>query len=150
MKLTTITILALILTACATPGQWGNYADATPAHSAQMAEDAFKQLTFLYPPAKSHLSVEQPVNDPFGTLLIQKLRKAGYGVAEQPPLSSSISRKPTTATAVPPGLSFNYVVDRISFDHYRVSFNVGGQALGRLYQVHGADLAPAGLWAKQE
>jgi hypothetical protein len=148
MKSTIITLLAFILTACATSGQWGNYADATPAHTAQMAADAFKELSFLYPPAKTHLSVQQPINDPFGILLVQKLRKAGYGVAEQSPISSK-SRKPTAAPAAS-GLPFNYVVDRINFDHYRVSFNVGGQALNRLYQIHGADLAPAGLWAKQE
>lgn len=150
MRFITIILAALVLSACATPGPWGNYADARPGYNAQMAEDAYKQLVAVYPPAKTHLSIEQPVDDPFGIVLVQKLRKAGYGVAETKVSSFKGFRSSKAAAPVPAGQPFHYVVDRIGTAGYRVSLRVGGQALNRVYQTHGNELAPAGFWAMQE
>jgi hypothetical protein len=164
MRAIIITILALLVSACATPGPWGNYADARPGYNAQMAEDAYKQLAADYPPAKTHLSIDQPVDDPFGILLIGKLRRAGYAVAEtKAPMSKGSRNRENVVVAtdthatvvgtsgpITAGQPFHYVVDRIGGTGYRVSLRIGGQALHRIYQASGNELAPAGYWAKQE
>jgi type IV secretion system protein TrbH len=155
MRVIIIMSAALLVSACASPGPWGNYADARPGYNAQMAEDAYKQLAAVYPPAKTHLTIDHPVDDPFGILLIGKLRRAGYAVEESKPATSKGSKghgsnAPNQAAPTVAGLPFHYVVDRIASTGYRVSLRVGGQALNRVYQSSGSELAPAGYWAKQE
>ena len=147
MRYAILLILAILLSACATPGPWGNYASARPSQNTRMAEDSFNQLKSLYPPAKTRLTIDQPVDDPFGMVLVDRLRKAGYGVAETRP---SKTKKGTDIRASVTGIPFHYVVDHIAGAGYRVSLRVGTEMLSRVYQASGNDLIPAGYWAKQQ
>ncbi len=138
--------LALSATGCATtsgPFQYGNYLKDQPVSvDKQIASDALKQLADLYPPAKTRFALKQPTPDVFGSELVSGLREAGYALQEY---SSKAQPNPDS------GLSLRYVLDQAKDDHlYRLTIQVGDQAINRPYRQENGTVVPAGYWAHKE
>jgi hypothetical protein len=145
-----ILILALAATGCATtsePSQYGNYLKDQPISiDQQIANDALKQLSMLYPPAKTRFVLKQPTPDVFGSELVNGLREAGYALQEysQKPQPKPDSRPET-------GLPLMYVLDQAKDDHlYRLTIQIGDQAINRPYRQENGTVVPAGYWARKE
>lgn len=141
-------VVTLLVGGCATgPGPRGFYANTlTSNHTAKLAEDAAKQMTALYPPASTYLSIKQPTQDPFGTALVGLLRGNGYALAEVPTARNQQARAAVMATA---GVDFGYVVDMVGVDQCRVSLTVGNEAINRLYLVSTNGLSAIGYWVRR-
>ena len=142
--------LAQSLAGCATRGPYGNFAAARPVDDRRMAEDTAKQLATLFPPAKTHLKLSQPADDAYGSALVEHLRKAGYAVSVGP--EKTLLSRLTEREGGPsePGTDLHYVVDRFGEGSYRVSVQVGGQTLSRMYLSTNQRLAAAAYWARKE
>lgn len=142
--------LAQSLAGCATKGPYGNFAAARPVDDRRMAEDTAKQLATLFPPAKTHLKLSQPADDAYGSALVEQLRKAGYAVSVGP--EKTLLSRLTEREGGPsePGTDLHYVVDRFGEGSYRVSVQVGGQTLSRMYLSTNQRLAAAAYWARKE
>jgi hypothetical protein len=140
--------VALLMGGCATsPSPRGFYANAlTTAHTAKLAEDAARQMTALYPPASTYLSLKQPTGDPFGTALIGLLRGKGYALAEVPTAQNQQARAAVMATA---GVDFGYVVDMVGVDNCRVTLTVGNETVSRIYLVSNNGLSAIGYWVRK-
>ena len=78
-------LLALVLAGCATSPPYGHFAASPVAVNQTIAADAVKQLTSLYPPAKTRLELQQPTPDAFGMALVEGLRERGYALLELDP-----------------------------------------------------------------
>ena len=124
--------LPLLLGACA---HRGNLAHAPAAFDGQMAKDTAKAMRVVWPPQQTTLKTETTRPDPFFDVLIESLRADGYAVA------------PTGSKT---GSELRYVVDRIDDQHYRVSVQLDGRGIHRLYQAAQGRLTPAGAWSRQD
>ena len=140
--------VALLVGGCATgPSPRGFYANTlTPTHTAKLAEDAAKQMTVLYPPASTYLSLKQPLQDPFGVALIGLLRGKGYALAEVPTARTQQARAAVLATA---GADFGSVVDMVGVDKCRVTLTVGNETISRIYLVSNNGLSAIGYWVRR-
>jgi hypothetical protein len=149
--------LALVLAGCATPAPYGNFVPSGTGDPQKLAGDAVKQLTTLWPPAKTRLELKQATPDAFGAALVKGLRASGYALLEfnpektQAPASDSPApaRPPTaTATLAQP---LRYVLDPVGGTAlYRLTLRVGTQSLTRPYLERNGTLVPAGYWVRQE
>ncbi len=140
-----VLILVLAATGCATtsgPTQYGNYLKDQPISvDQQIANDALKQLAMLYPPAKTHLTLKQPTPDVFGSELVKGLREAGYALQEYSPKADTVDA----------GLPLMYVLDQAKEDRlYRLTIQIGNQAINRPYRQEQGTVTPAGYWARKE
>ena len=124
--------LPLLLGACA---HHGNLAHAPAEFDGQMARDTAQAMRVVWPPQQTTLKTEPTRTDPFLNVLIQTLRADGYAVG---PASSKT------------GSELRYVVDRIDDQHYRVSVQLDGHSIHRLYQSARGRLTPAGAWSRQD
>ena len=150
-----VVLAALVLGACATtgPAPYGNYLAAAPVDQQKLAGDAVKQLTVLWPPAKTRLALQQPTPDAFGTALVKALRESGYALAEFNPdaakMKSSETPAPTTTVGQP--LPLRYVLDQAGPPNlYRLTLAVGSQSITRPYLERNGTLVPAGSWVRKE
>ena len=125
-------LLPLFLGACA---HHGNLAKAPAAFDGQMAKDTAKAMRVVWPPQQTTLKTETTHPDPFLNVLIETLRADGYAVA---PVGSKT------------GSELHYVVDRLDAYHYRVSVQLDGHSIHRLYQAAQGRLTPAGAWSRQD
>lgn len=140
-----VLILVLAATGCATtsgPTQYGNYLKDQPISvDQQIANDALKQLAMLYPPAKTHFTLKQPTPDVFGSELVKGLREAGYALQEYSPQADTVDT----------GLPLMYVLDQAKEDRlYRLTIQIGNQAINRPYRQEQGTVTPAGHWARKE
>ncbi len=138
-------IVLLFLAGCATT-QYGNYIeDTSSSHNAIIATDAAYQLTQLYPPASTTFSLRHPATDPFGSVLLERLRNDGYAVKEY------IKTNPLEqdAPAQYDGAALAYVLDQSS-NVYRLSLTIDGHILTRAYRYDDKQLAPGGAWVFKE
>lgn len=136
-------IAALLLTtlnACTSP--YGNYAALPNATNAQLADETAHEMTVLYPPATTHLSLSQPVNDAYGMELVKQLREAGYAVQDDD--------KETLPAADTELLPISYTVDGISNGLYRITLRANSQVLSRVYSATNDGFVPAGSWTRKE
>ncbi len=155
MRLRSITVTFLAaLTACGSAVQtdtgYGSFVHAAPAtHETRLAEDAARQLTLLYPPASTRLTLAHATQDPFGALLMEKLRGQGYALKEV--AASADASLNETATTSNDGVSFSYVLDTVAAPRlYRVTLNVGRQSISRAYIAQNDLIHPAGAWVRKE
>ena len=148
------TLLCMIgLVGCAAaPSPYGNFSVATPAGvDRTVVEDTVRQLTTVYPPARTRFALQQTTSDAFGQRLMASLRAKGYELQES--AQESPKERPlraedaavTTATAVP----LRYVFDRAG-DLYRLTLVMGTQSLTRAYLAQNGTAHPAGAWARKE
>ena len=150
MRATLLAVLvALALAGCATPAPYGNYLNTASVDSQKLAADAVKQLTVLWPPARTRLALQQATRDAFGAALVKALRESGYALAE---FSSDAAREKTDAA---PGagqaLPLRYVLDQAGPSNlYRLTLAVGTQSITRAYQERNGALVPAGYWVRRE
>ena len=142
--------LALSLAGCAAKGPYGNFAGALPMDDHRMADDTAQQLTALFPPASTRLKLDQPASDAYGSALVEKLRKAGYAIAVRHEIPPIVGQSALKAWQAVPGTELHYVVDQLGAGNYRVSVQVGGQTLSRMYLAENNRLAAAGYWARKE
>jgi hypothetical protein len=143
-KLAVSTVFALSLVSCAT-SPTGNYLQKTAADQQRLAGDAVKQLSTLWPPAKTELSMQQDTPDAFGTALVKGLRESGYSLMEYNPKAAK-KKAPAGAT-----LPLRYVLDQAGNSGlYRLTLTIGTQTITRPYFVDGGAFVPAGYWARKE
>ena len=142
-----LVLVSLGFTGCAKNyGNFINVEASPPGVSEALAEEAAKQISTLYPPAKTHIKFDHPTPDKFGTWLLSTLRSEGYAVVEQ---NASSQAQETNANSYQ-NLSLRYVVDASDKNLYRVMIFLDGQTLARAYTVKDNTLAPAGAWVRKE
>lgn len=145
MMIRTLAWLALVLAGCTTNPPYGHFAASPAAVDEALAADAIKQLTALYPPAKTRLTLAQPTPDPFGRALVKGLRQQGYALLELNP------KRAKPSGSAESGLKLAYVLDDTgSLSLYRLTLRVGTQSLTRAYRAAGGTGVAAGAWARQE
>jgi hypothetical protein len=138
-------LLALLVAGCATHPPYGHFAASPAAVDEVMAADAVKQLTALYPPAKTRLTLAQPTPDLFGRALVKGLRQQGYALRELAPQGAK------TAPHAESGLALAYVLDDTeSLSLYRLTLHIGSQALSRGYRLENGTGVPASAWTRRE
>ncbi len=147
MKTSGLILVLALFAGCATQGPRGYYAASpSPASSAKVADDSVGQLLALYPPASTYLVLKQPTNDPYGTVLLGKLRSKGYAVMEMPTTGSNSGKAAVMATV---GTDFGYVLDQAGTGRYRVTLNVGTQSISRIYVETNGRLDAVSFWVKR-
>lgn len=155
-RLMTCLLICASLAGCAgnRPSSYGNFTTTMPQEaSTRLVADSLKQLSSLYPPARTQLNVQQTAADAFGAGLVGALRAKGYAVLEFEPVPESSFWR----TSVPPapasttGVSLHYVVDQPgSTDLYRLALKVGDRTLTRAYRAQNNTALPAGAWLRKE
>jgi type IV secretion system protein TrbH len=133
-------VVILWLGACASSQapKFGNFAHATSATEAAMAEDAARLLVELYPPATTALHLQHRMSDPFGRTLVSLLRDAGYSVSEH------------GVPSPPNALPVHYVIAPVSRTLLlQLSVRVGTTSLSRAYQAFPRTARAAGTWNHQ-
>lgn len=144
MRQVFIVVLALVMSGCATMGNYGSFLpEDQKVVEVKIADDAVKQLIELYPPAKSRFNMKHEAKGVFGITLVRKLRDAGYAVEE--------FTKSEAAVAAGDGLALGYILDVAGApDFYRLTMMVGDQSISRPYMRQGTEVLPAGYWARKE
>ena len=113
----------------------GNLAEVPMPQAERLAQDTAAAMRVVWPISSTRLAVKEPEGEPFLSVLVAELRKAGYAI------------EPATPGA--PG-ALIYVVDRPDPTHYRVRIQVGERSLQRLYGTQGGGLQPASAWTRQD
>ncbi len=131
-KAVPIVALPLLLCACA---HHGNLAQAPAAFDGQMAQDTARAMRVVWPPQQMLLKLESGTQNPFLHVLADQLRLEGYALA---PAGNKT------------GSDLRYVLDRLDDSHYRVSVQIEGRSLHRLYQASRGQLTPASAWSRQD
>ena len=123
----------------------GNYLGHSIADE-QLSNDSLAALVRLYPPASTKLVIGKtpPADDMYGTLLLEKMRGAGYAISD-----GILDR--AKDYVIPEKERLVYVVDFIksespTSDNIRVSLLVGKDVLNRAYHLNGSVVVPAGGW----
>ena len=98
------------------------------------------------PRPATYLVLKQPTNDPYGTVLLGKLRSKGYAVMEMPTTGSNSGKAAVMATV---GTDFGYVLDQAGTGRYRVTLNVGTQSISRIYVETNGRLDAVSFWVKR-
>jgi hypothetical protein len=144
MKHVFIAMLAVVMSGCATMGNYGNFLPEEHRDvEAKIAEDAVKQLVVLYPPARSRIHLQHEAKGTFGLTFVEELRKEGYAVKEYG------NSKEQAGTGM--GLALGYILDVAGApDLYRLIMVVGDQSISRPYMRQGTTVVPAGYWALKE
>lgn len=127
-----IIALPILLSACA---HRGNLAQAPAAFDGQMAEDTARAMRVVWQPQQTLLKLESGAQNPFLHVLADQLRLEGYALA---------------AANSKTGSELRYVLDRLDDSHYRVSVQIEGRSLHRLYQASHGQLTPASAWSRQD
>lgn len=160
-------IILLLLGGCVTTQPYGSFIqNPSPAfsqYSKVMADDVANQIGRLYPAATTQLDLRHNANDPFGQVLIDKLRSDGFAVLENtspansflaaiqsPEDSENTSNTPINVEDIKNhGLAFGYIIDQ-SGDLYHVSILIEDQQLTRAFIAQSGLIQPAGLWVRKE
>ncbi|MES2264566.1 MAG: conjugal transfer protein TrbH [Pseudomonadota bacterium] len=153
------------LAGCATTNSDNTYGNFIPQplalYDRELAEDAVKRLSAVYPPAITRFDLNQATPDIFGKALVESLRNKGYALLELSPSTTS-SKIGSTDNAAPnpgenlagqpgKGISITYVLDMpINPGWYRVTLFVGQQSFTRAYLAQDGSLHPAGAWVRKE
>jgi hypothetical protein len=134
-------LAALSLAGCAT-SPYGNHLHSVSVDQQKLADDAVKQLTTLWPPAKTRFELKQATPDVFGNALVQNLRERGYAVMEFSP----------NTTAVTTQLPLRYVLSKIKSESgnlYHLTLLVGTESITRPYLEQNGIVVP-GYWTHKE
>lgn len=121
----------------------GFHAPLSDALAAQLAADAYGQITAHYPPAQTVLLLPQETTDPFGIALADQLRTAGYGVQQ----GSQVT--PVVTATVPNAKPLTYLVAAMSQSEYRVTVMVDSTQFNRAYVSLPDGLHAASLWTQR-
>jgi len=114
----------------------------------ELAGDAVKQLTVLYPPAKTRLEMKQVTSDPFGIALVNTLREHGYAIKE---FNTEEAESQTFKASTPPALPLHYILDQADDSNLVfITLLVGTQSITRPYRIQNGLLTPAGDWVRKE
>src|SRR5688572_17107172 len=94
-----LALLQFSLSGCATPALYGNFLHPSATLDQQrLAGEAVKQLSALYPPAKTRLELQQDTPDVFGATLVKALREQGYALVEFAPELAKAQVSATTTS----------------------------------------------------
>lgn len=151
----TLTV-TLFLVGCAMKGPYGNFVENQQGIDQQkIANDTVRQLSVLYPPAKTRFELQHSALDPFGQAFVRDLRERGYALLEfDPRLEAGSWGEPVEAMQVPNTTSsfpLSYLFDQaIDTDLYHVTVIVGDQSITRAYAAKDGTSAPAGYWVRKE
>lgn len=165
-RLALTSMLALTMAGCALTNpadQYGDHLGFEINHD-ELAKGSVATLVTLYPPAKTHLTLQQKVEDPFGTALLKRLRESGYGVEELvqkdesdkpaiPHGPDSSRPQPKPLKHEPPdlnALSLRYVLAPSGAGLYHLTIMIGDHSLSRPYLLANGRLVAAGAWIRKE
>ena len=144
-------LICAVMVGCATPAPvHGNFAVAPAEATSRLVADSMKQLSTLYPAARTQLNLRQTTSDAYGQGLIEALRSRGYAVREFNP-SESVLRDSTTPAIGNEAIDFGYVLDQPGRgDIYRLALTVGNKTLTRAYVAQNNTALPAGAWLRKD
>ncbi len=150
---TAIVMLALLTLFCGCKQSDGKYGNFAQAEGIELVQDSLTVMSAAYPPAKTRLSMLQPMDDAFGVCLVESLRANGYAVAEYVPRSDAKGDGQPPPANPADGRGFAYVVDRDA-EGLRVTLHVGYETLSRLYLIREgegeASYLPNGCWVRKQ
>lgn len=152
-KFSCIALSLLALGGCATPAPYGTRIPAAPTDARRLADDAAAQLARLYPPAHTHLHLQQPTPDPLGQALVETLRRKGYALDEASPATPEVPAhvSPPPDAGPPAAVPLHYLFDQDSDSRlYFLTLSVGQQSITRPYAMRDGTLAAAGCWVHKE
>ncbi|OCG28975.1 hypothetical protein A9G45_01275 [Gilliamella sp. HK2] len=133
-----ISFLGIFLSGCSGM-KYGNYTKISHDYNQVFAENAYTQLSILYPPGTSRLKLSHEFNnDAFGIVLHEKLKNAGYAIYQ------SFNNEESE------GISLAYVIDKTDQDTYRVILFIDGKPLTKCFLVKNGKAISLGFWTKQE
>jgi len=107
-----------------------------------VADDAVRHLLAWYAPGPTRWRLGAPVQDEFGGLLVERLRRVGYAVQEYAP-----ARHRGTASQ---GVPLTFVFERVDGDIHRLTLRAGTRSLSRAYLERDGRMLPVGAWAHGE
>jgi len=144
-----LSYILLALSACSTLPHGTFVQNLKSTDSKVIASDVTRQLTKIYPPASTTLSLQYAKHDLFGKALTNELRQAGFAVeAFLPNLLVAPESAPKTFSEAANGLELTYVLDRHE-DLYRVLIRVNDEVLTRAYLAKADKVSPAGEWVQK-
>lgn len=134
MKNLLLVFVVIFLVGCSN-SKYGNYTQMPENFNEVFAQNAYMQLSILYPPSTSTFQLSHEFNDEFGINLYEKLKNGGYAISNS---SEEI------------GISLAYVVDKTEKNMYRVTLFVDGKQLSKFFLIKDGNVANIGFWTKQE
>lgn len=138
MKKLLILLVVIFLSGCSGL-KYGNYTKISQDYNQIFAENAYTQLSILYPPGTNSFKLSHEFNDDFGLALLNKLKNGGYAINE---FSQSVETNE--------GMSLGYVIDKTEQDMYRIVLFIGEKPLTKCFLVKDGKTMSLGFWTKQE
>ena len=129
-----LVFVVIFLVGCSS-SKYGNYTQNQPEINSIFAQNAYTQLSILYPPSTSSFKLSHEFNDEFGINLYEKLKSGGYAIYQ--PASEQ-------------GIDIAYVIDKTEKDMYRVTLFVDGKQLTKCWLIKDGQVTSVGFWTKQE
>lgn len=147
MKKLLLIFIVIFLVGCSS-SKYGNYIQNLPLpHNFNnvFAQNAYTQLSILYPPSTSSFRLTHEFNDEFGINLYEKLKSGGYAIYQPTNDKESTDENDLQITLA-------YVIDKIEKDTYRITLFVGGKQLTKCFLINGGGdtVTSIGFWTKQE
>lgn len=129
--------VVIFLVGCSS-SKYGNYTQNLPEFNSVLAQNAYTQLSILYPPSTSSFTLSHEFNDEFGINLYEKLKSGGYAIYQ--PTNQNVEL----------GIELAYVIDKTENDMYRVTLFVDGKQLTKCFLIKDGKVTSVGFWTKQE
>ncbi|MCO6559767.1 MAG: hypothetical protein J6574_01525 [Gilliamella sp.] len=145
MKKLLLAFVVIFLASCSS-SKYGNYTQNLPENfNSVFAQNAYTQLSILYPPSTSSFQLSHEFNDEFGINLYEKLKSGGYAIYQ--PINEKLT---STAEKNEQGITLAYVIDKTEKDMYRVTLFIDGKQLTKCFLIKDGKVASVGFWTKQE
>ncbi len=143
MKKLLLVFVVIFLVGCSS-SKYGNYTQNLPEFNSVLAQNAYTQLSILYPPSTSSFTLSHEFNDEFGINLYEKLKSGGYAIYQPTNQNNQNNQN------VEPGIELAYVIDKTENDMYRVTLFVDGKQLTKCFLIKDGKVTSVGFWTKQE
>lgn len=132
-------IMVIFLVGCSN-SKFGNYTKDLPKNYNEVfAQNAYTQLSIIYPPSTSIFILSHEFNDEFGVNLYEKLKDGGYVIYQ-----------PTNEKNEETGINLGYVIDKTEKNLYRVTLFVEGKQLTKCFLIKDGKVTSFGFWTRQE
>lgn len=142
MKKLLSVFVVIFLVGCSS-SKYGNYTNFhTNEFNSVLAQNAYTQLSILYPPSTSSFTLSHEFNDEFGINLYEKLKSGGYAVYQPNQPNQNNQNNQNLA----------YVIDKTEndIDMYRLTLFVDGKHLTKSFLIKNGNVTSVGFWTKQE
>lgn len=140
MKKLLILLVIVFLSGCSGL-KYGNYTKISQDYNQVFADNAYTQLSILYPPGTNHFKLAHEFNDDFGIALYNKLKNGGYAINQFSKSAEAVNNE---------GIPLGYVIDKTDQDMYRIVLFIDGKPLTKCFLVKDGKAMSLGFWTKQE